>query len=188
VGKALPPSADEADGDRHQRPRSIQQESRTERRVAPKTPCSAETKDNSADYVHYDCPALPETVTTFMEEHGLTVPTVIRKLCVFNPESVGNPFVATGDFDGDGLLDYAVDAEKGKYLAKIVVILGNGRIHEIRGWDYIYVDKRRGTIHTHQGDVNRVYDSIVGVRCESSSAFYLYNKTKDSFDEFFTSD
>jgi hypothetical protein len=169
-------------------PRPIQLKSETGRRVDPITPCSAETNDNSTDYVHYDCPALPETVTTFMEEHGLKVPTVIRKFCLFNPERVANPFVATGDFDGDGLLNYAVDAEKGKYLGKIVVILGNGRIHELRGWDYIYVDKRRGTIHTYQGDVNQEYDSIVGVRCESSSAFYLYNKTKDSFDEFFTSD
>ena len=159
----------------------------SEQRPAPTIPDPSVTAANMHNYISVKPPLVPANINGFMENQGLRVFTTISKECVSNPNNAFSPFVTTGDFDGDGLRDYALDVKTARGF-EIVVILGNGHIHELRAWQYIYTDKRRGMIHTWNGDVNLQYDSIGGVRCESSSVIYVYNKIKDSFEKYFTSD
>jgi len=138
--------------------------------------------------------ALPETVASFLDKRGLRMPTSLRD-CGSEFKLGHNPFFAQGDFDGDGRLDYAIDAEDINHVGTTLVFLASGRIHELQGWSYIYTDKRRGLISVldarNPSESNYAYlkyDAIGGVRCDSSSAIYVYNDTKSGFEEFFTGD
>jgi murein DD-endopeptidase MepM/ murein hydrolase activator NlpD len=145
---------------------------------------------DSNEDIRVASPVLPESIASFIASRGLRMPVTISKYCGFDFKTGGNPFFISGDFDGDGRLDYAIDVEeKTTNVGRIFVFLGNGRIHELQGWEYIYTDKDRGTFQTFDGiNVNQKYDSIGGVACEKSSVVYVYNKTKNGFDEFFTGD
>src|SRR5208337_2525210 len=136
---------------------------------------------DKSDEIPVTSPALPERIVSYMASRGWRMPTSISKYCQFDFNKDGNPFFIVGDFDGDGILDYAVDVQVDKYYSKILIFLGNGQIHELDGWEFIKVNKTRGTIQTMDGPVNLRYDSIVGIRCESSSVLYVYNKAKNRF-------
>jgi hypothetical protein len=145
---------------------------------------------NSKEDIRVASPALPEAISDFIISRGLRMPASISKYCGFDFKTGGNPFFVAGDFDGDGRPDYAIDVEEKNHVDKIFVFLGNGRIHELGGWEYIYTDKRRGIIQSpfEENVINLKYDSIGGVNCEQSSGVYVYNETKNGFDIFWISD
>lgn len=154
--------------------------------LTSKSPPNVQASGN--DELLVASPVLPERIASYIASHGLKIPTSISKYCGFDFNKGGNPFFVAGDFDGDGKLDYAVDVEVDQYNSKILIFLGNGQIHELGGWEFIMINKTRGTIQTMDGPVNLRYDSLRGIRCESSSVLYVYNKAKSRFDKFFTSD
>ena len=131
-------------------------------------------------------PHLPDNIASFLNSRGLRIPKVINKYCGVQPGE--HPFFVQGDFDGDGRTDYAVEAWDDKNSGNNFVFFADGKIIQLDAWEYIGVNKARGTINTMDGQANLEFDSLAGVRCESSSVLYVYNRSTSRFDKFFTSD
>ena len=131
-------------------------------------------------------PHLPDNIASFLNSRGLRIPTVINKYC--GVQSGEHPFFVQGDFDGDGRTDYAVEAWDDKNNGNNFVFFADGKIIQLDAWEYIHVNKARGTINTMEGQVHLAFDSLGGIKCESSSVLYVYNRSTNRFDKFFTSD
>lgn len=138
-----------------------------------------------------DSPSVPPVVVNFLANHGLRLPTTISKYCEspgFHFSRDNHPYFVQGDFDGDGKTDYAIDAESSNKRWDIFVLFANGNIQKLDGWDFISANTERGAVQTMDGPVQLNYDSIRGIRCESSSVLYVFNPDNNQFDKFFTSD
>ena len=130
-------------------------------------------------------PVLPKTIASYIDKHGLRMADSIDKGCRFDFKKHGNPFFVTGDFDGDGILDYAILVSKAAESVRnrvnqgIFVFLANGQIIEIPMVysDHIYMSKKGVTF---LGVVLK-YDSIGSVNCERATSMYVYNETKKEF-------
>lgn len=131
---------------------------------------------------------LPAHVAEYLREHNLTLPTNISPYCSFQYENGNHPYFTSGDYDGDGVTDFAVDAERSQWKAEILVFFGDGRRISLQAWEYIYTERRRGKIASAWDEINLSTDALGGVKCESSSVLYVYNKTTRAFDMLFTSD
>ncbi len=161
--------------------KSTQKQAMTNPSVAP----------GEAAYVRDDIPVppviLPKKISRFLDKRGFRLPRKVSKSCGVDLRS-RNPFFVQGDFDGDSRLDYAVDAESGGNEGAIFVFFANGQVHQLDPWEVIYTDKKRGVIHTMDGAVSLTTDSLGGVRCESSSVIYVYDRGKRKFAKYFTGD
>lgn len=139
------------------------------------------------DAVTVATPNLPPNVSEFLHVRSLTLPKTISRRCGFNPTIGRYPFLAAGDFDGDGEVDYAVIARTDGAGATFV-LLASGKVHTLDEWDYIETDPRRGSVSTLEGPVFLARDALHGVRCESSDVLYVYRTSTSRFDRLFTGD
>jgi hypothetical protein len=116
------------------------------------------------------------------------------------PNAAFAPGLVWGDFDGDGLTDYAVAIQRGGKLRTLAFLArGDGFVRYVlnpSGWNILGVTRRGATLPrvgvNLRGDlvgerpVVLSKDALIGIHCESSSVAFVYEK--GGFQHFFMSD
>lgn len=150
---------------------------------------SATTRQLRMDELAVPIPSLPAKVSQYLGVNNLRLPSYISKHCAFDLSKGAHPYYIKGDFDGDGSLDYAVDADYPNGIRRgVFVLLSSEKNLELEGWDLIFPVRKRGKTRTLNETIDLQVDAIGAARCESSSVIYIFEKRSGSFQKYFTGD